>query len=219
MKVCTDSCILGAYANAKPASQVLDIGAGTGLLSLMLAQRSGANITALEINQDAAAQAAGNFAASPWAGRITMHPESLQQFRLKNKQLFDLIISNPPFFQASQRSPDAAVNLARHTETLTFQEIIGFAKDFLTPETGKLLILLPPPEMLTFEKLAQNSVFFKTKSLQIFTQTNGKRIRIIQEFGLNRVAYPGSEILFIRNPDQTYTSQFRELLKEYYLIF
>src|SRR5690606_8821243 len=142
---------------------------------------------AVEINEAAAAQAAENITASPWADRITFYPESLQQFSLQNKQHFDLIISNPPFFISSQKSPVKAINTARHTEELTFQEIIGFAQNFLIPQTGKLLILLPPPETATFEKLAQNSGFFKGKTLQVYTQTNGKCIRIIQEYTLQPI--------------------------------
>src|SRR5687768_18103066 len=101
MKVCTDSCVLGAWAVVEKAKQILDIGAGTGLLSLMVAQRSDAQITAVEIDAAAAEQAQENIAGSPWKNRITLARKSLQEFGKTNTQSFDVIICNPPFFQAS----------------------------------------------------------------------------------------------------------------------
>src|SRR5687768_15546532 len=100
MKVCTDSCVLGAWADVEKAEQILDIGTGTGLLSLMVAQRSEANITAVEIDSAAAAQASENIAESPWKNRISLVHKSLQEFGNENQQQFDVIICNPPFFQA-----------------------------------------------------------------------------------------------------------------------
>lgn len=217
MKVCTDSCVLGAWAAVEQAENILDIGTGTGLLSLMVAQRSRAPITAVEINDAAAAQASENIAASPWPNQIVLKQTSLQDFGRENQQLFDLIICNPPFFQASLRSPDPAKTVAKHTQELPFEELLRFVKRFLTP-TGTFYLLLPPPEAETFRKLAAAVKLFPASELQLFTQPNGKHLRTIyaytfQEKPIIRTTLP------VRNPDQTYTREFAALLKDYYLIF
>ena len=218
MKVCTDSCVLGAWAEVTNSQQILDIGAGTGLLSLMAAQRSEAQITAVEIDETAAAQAEANIAESPWKNRICLHQKSLQEFEKENKQLFDLIICNPPFFQASLQSPDQAKTVAKHTQKLPFEDLLQFVTQFLTP-AGTFFLLLPPAEAEIFRNLAQAANLFPVKLLQLFTQENGKHLRTIYVY--QRLNPPGiqSETLFIRNPDQTYTTPFRQLLKDYYLIF
>ncbi|MDQ3290701.1 MAG: methyltransferase, partial [Bacteroidota bacterium] len=114
MKVCTDSCLFGAYVAVEKAASILDIGTGTGLLSLMAAQRSTAKITAVELDVAAAEQAAQNFSASPWADRLYLYTGSLQDFENTSTENYDVIISNPPFYQASQISPNTARNRAMH---------------------------------------------------------------------------------------------------------
>lgn len=218
MKVCTDSCVLGAWADVEKAKQILDIGAGTGLLSLMVAQRSAAQITAVEIDEAAALQAATNIQESPWKNRIELHQKSLQEFRLRNEQLFDLIICNPPFFQGSLKSPDQAKTVAKHTEKLPFEDLLHFVTQFLSPD-GKFYLLLPPGEAEIFRKLAQAANLFPVKQLQLFTQENGKHLRTIYAYIRSQNLPTASEKLFIRNPNQTYTTEFAALLKDYYLIF
>ena len=217
MKVCTDSCVLGAWANVKDAEQILDIGTGTGLLTLMVAQRSEAKITAVEIDAAAAAQAEENFADSPWKNRIVLAQKSLQQFGQENQQQFDVIICNPPFFQASLKSPNQAKTIAKHTQELPFEDLLHFVKRFLTPE-GIFYLLLPPAEAEIFRNLALKEKLFSVKELQLFTQPGGKHLRTIYAYSFQEKPSE-NQSLIIRNPDQTYTSEFAELLKDYYLIF
>ena len=217
MKVCTDSCVLGAWTEVKEANQILDIGTGTGLLSLMVAQRSEAKITAVEIDAAAAAQAEENFNGSPWKNRIVLTQKSLQQFGHENQQQFDVIICNPPFFQASLKSPDTAKTIAKHTQELPFEDLLHFVKQFLTPE-GFFYLLLPPSEAEVFRNLALNEKLFPVKELQLFTQPNGKHLRTIYAYSFQEKPSE-KQSLIIRNLDQTYTSEFAALLKEYYLIF
>nr|WP_255478680.1 methyltransferase [Rufibacter sp. XAAS-G3-1] len=218
MKVCTDSCVLGAYAEVETARRILDIGAGTGLLSLMVAQRApAAQLEAVEIDAAAAQQAQENISASPWAGRVQLHPASLQEFGATQPQPFDVIISNPPFFQASLTSADKAKNLAKHTQSLSFSEIITFAQRFLTPE-GKLHILLPPHEARVFEREAQQRGFYTSSTLWLEATPNGKLLRAIHTYS-RQTGAPAESTLAIREKDHTYTPAFQELLREYYLIF
>ncbi|GEO03049.1 tRNA1(Val) (adenine(37)-N6)-methyltransferase [Adhaeribacter aerolatus] len=218
MKVCTDSCILGAYAPVAEAKTILDIGTGTGLLALMTAQRSEAQIQAIEIDALAAVQARENIAASPWADRISVYHQSLQEFAQHNQTLFDVIICNPPFYAASHKSPDKARNLAMHSHEFSLAELVHFSERFLSPN-GCLFVLLPPAESRHLFALAENENLHLHSALQIFTATNGKHIRTVQEFSRNPATSVLSQDLFIRNPDNSYTPAFQQLLREYYLIF
>ena len=137
---------------------------------------------------------------------------------MENQQQFDLIICNPPFFQASLRSPDSAKTIAKHTQELPFEDLLAFVNRFLTPE-GTFYLLLPPAEAEIFRNLASSCNLFPARTLQIFTQPNGKHLRTIFAYNRSETSIPEAETLFIRNPDQSYTAQFSQLLKDYYLIF
>ncbi|MHC2990278.1 methyltransferase [Pontibacter sp. HJ8] len=220
MKVCTDSCVFGAYVEVSQAQRILDIGTGTGLLALMVAQRSQqAGIEAVEINPEAQVQAAQNFAESPWPARLQLHPMPLQDFAKECSQQYDVILSNPPFFLASLKSDNAAKNAAKHTGDLLFEDILTFAQQHLTP-TGKLYLLLPPAEALHFENLARAHGLYVHETLEVYTRIDGKCIRHIQTY----IFAPADSVtvnkLAIREADgTTYTVAFSDLLREYYLIF
>jgi tRNA1Val (adenine37-N6)-methyltransferase len=218
MKVCTDSCLLGAYADVAGAGSILDIGAGTGLLALMAAQRSAARITAVEVDALAAAQAQENIAASPWAGRIGLVNQSLQDFEKGNTALFDVILCNPPFYRASHKSPDAARNVAMHSHELSFEEIIRFCMRFLQP-AGTLFLLLPPAESRQFESLAAGRHLFVRQKVAVYTQAGGRHIRTIQAIGHQQAGAVAESRLDIRQADHSYSDAFRLLLQDYYLIF
>ncbi|GAB3829395.1 methyltransferase [Pontibacter rugosus] len=187
MKVCTDSCVFGAYVEVAEAERILDIGAGTGLLSLMVAQRSKAVIDAVEINPEAQLQAQENFNSSPWAERLLLHPMSLQEFSKQKPPTYDVILSNPPFFLSSLKSPDAARNTAKHTGELLFEDIISFAQQHLAMQ-GSLYLLLPPDEALYFAKLAEAAALYLRDTLHVYTSHKGKCIRHIQSYTFNALA-------------------------------
>ncbi len=219
MKVCTDTCLFGATIDVAHAERILDIGTGTGLLSLMVAQRSTATIDAVEINPYAAAQAKENFAISPWNERLNLHPVSLQEFANYNQQHYDIILSNPPFFLASLKSGNAAKDSAKHTGDLFFEDILSFAQKHLTQQ-GKLYILLPPAEATHFAKLAPAHQLNLTETIEVLTYINGQCIRHIQTYSFQPVDSPTIKQIHIREADKvTYTSEFTELLREYYLAF
>lgn len=219
MKVCTDSCVFGAYVEVSQAQRILDIGTGTGLLALMVAQRSQAGIEAVEINPEAQAQAAQNFAGSPWPERLQLHPMPLQDFAKLCREPYDVILSNPPFFLASLKSDDAAKNAAKHTGDLLFEDILTFAQQHLTQE-GKLYLLLPPAEALHFADLAQTHGLYLSETLEVYTRTAGKCIRHIQSYTFAPADTATVIKLAIREADgTTYTAAFSDLLREYYLIF
>lgn len=219
MKVCTDSCVFGAYVEVRQAKRVLDIGTGTGLLALMVAQRSDAIVEAVEINPEAQAQATQNFQESPWAERLKLHPMALQEFAKICREQYDVILSNPPFFLASLRSDDAAKNSAKHTGDLLFEDILAFAQKHLTKE-GKLYLLLPPAEATHFAGLARVHDLYLAETLEVYTRTGGKCIRHIQTYTFEPTRQASTKIIDIREEDSTtYTAEFTKLLRDYYLIF
>ncbi|MDO6389808.1 methyltransferase [Pontibacter sp. BT731] len=219
MKVCTDSCVFGAYVEVRQAKRILDIGTGTGLLALMVAQRSEAVVEAVEINPEAQVQAAQNFTESPRAERLQLHPMPLQEFAKACTQQYDVILSNPPFFLASLRSDNAAKNTAKHTGDLLFEDILTFAQKHLTPE-GKLYLLLPPAEGNHFAELAKAHALYLAETLEVYTRTAGKCIRHIQTYTFSPTKEVNSKKLNIREEDgTTYTADFTALLRDYYLNF
>ncbi len=217
MKVCTDSCLFGAFVAVEKATSILDIGTGTGLLALMAAQRSTAKITAVELDSTAAKQAAENFAASPWANRIALYTGSLQDFERINRESFEVIISNPPFYQASQKSPDGARNRAMQNTELPFPDLLRFCQKFLT-STGSLYLLLPPYEGQIIKNLAPTYKLFLRQELPVFTSKAGKHIRSILHFQSQPIITPEvTSPIFIRTADNQYSESFHQLLGPYYL--
>jgi tRNA1Val (adenine37-N6)-methyltransferase len=228
-KVSTDACLLGAATGLRHATHVLDIGTGTGLLALMVAQRAPtATIEALEIDPLAAAQAAANVAASPWAARITVHPLSLAAYAAMLPRptgtpahQFSHIICNPPFFRRSLAPPDAARATARHAgeASLTFEEISAFAAAQLQPG-GTLTVLLPPPEMVQFAEAARASGLAAQAHLAVRHRPGGRITRVIWQFGRQAPGAVAAREVSIKNADGlAYSADFRNLLAAFYLEF
>jgi tRNA1Val (adenine37-N6)-methyltransferase len=221
-KVSTDACLLGAAADLSGATRVLDIGTGTGLLALMVAQRApGATIEALEIDLAAAAQAAANVAASPWASRIAVRPLSLAAYAATRPAPFSHLICNPPFFRRSLASPDAARTTARHAGegSLTFEEIGEFAATYLGPG-GTLTVLLPPPEMAQFAEVARARGLAVQARLAVRHRAGGRVTRAIWQFGQRAAGGLAEREVVIKSADGlAYSIDFQRLLAEFYLEF
>lgn len=226
MKVSTDACILGAAVDLTGATRLLDVGTGTGLLALMAAQRHPtAAIEAVELDEAAAAQAAANAVASPWAGRIRVRALSLAQYAatrpapLAGADLrFSHVVCNPPFFRQSLRAPDAARATARHEGggALTFGELAGFAADFLAPD-GHLTVLLPPPEMQQFRAEAAGRGLHLQARLAVRHRPGGRVTRHIGRFGRSTVGVVETELLIHDAAGPEYSAAFRALLAGFYL--
>ncbi len=219
MKVCTDACILGAWVNPGPYRRILDIGTGTGLLSLMLAQRTEGEITAVEIDPNACLDADHNFSNSIYQRQITLFCESIQLFADRPQDPFDLIISNPPFFQNDLKSPDRKINSAHHDTLLNFNELISAVVRLLS-ERGDFWLLLPPSEMDIFRKMADRQGLALSSLLTVSHRAEKKPLRQIASFSKYTVAEIMEEQLCIYEKDnRTYTPTFQALLKDYYTIF
>lgn len=154
MKICTDATLFGAMAPLSGGEKVLDIGTGTGLLALMAAQLGAAHVTGVELSPAAAEEARDNFADSPWAERLTLYRGSIQAFTAECVERFDLIISNPPFFQDHSKTADPDRRQARHTDHLNYSELAECASALLA-EDGLLYLLLPIHAVEDFKSIAR----------------------------------------------------------------
>lgn len=219
MKVGTDGVLLGAWANIEPSQErILDIGTGTGLIALMAAQRSeewGGHIVGVEIEPQSAMDARENAARSPWGERVTICEGAIQEFA--DDEPFDHILSNPPYFVDSLLSPDEGRTTARHTTTLTFDEVARSAARLLAPE-GRVSIVLPYDAAADMTLAAARSGLFLTRRTDIMSKPTGKPLRSLLEYGRCAVATLRSE-LTIHTPDGDFSEDYRALTKDFYLKF
>lgn len=178
-KVGTDGCLLGALSPLEGVKNILDVGTGTGVISLMLAQRSGAKITALDIDPGSAAQAQENFDSSPWKDRLTSLHSSLQDHEPVNS--YDLVVSNPPFFKDSTRSGDNRKDRARHQDTLSLKELSQHAYR-ITSWSGQLHVIIPLTESSDLVECAQADGWHLKRRLSIRPSEDKEVNRVILEF-------------------------------------
>ena len=224
MKVSTDACIQGAWAavqlqkEAAEALAVLDIGTGTGLLSLMLAQLNPyATFDAIELNEDAARQADENFRASPWSNRLSLHHTSLAGFHhAHTHRQYDLIICNPPFFHKQLQAPGQARNEARHSVSLSKEELAGTVSSLLKA-TGTLCVMYPASEWQDWEKTAMAHGLYPVKILAVQPSGIAAPNRMIGLFSKAKEHLAVQEQLVIYEQDKSYTPAFTQLLQPYYL--
>ncbi len=218
MKVCTDSCLFGALIRPDKPVSALDIGTGTGLLSLMLAQRyPELAIDAVEIEPGAATDARRNFGNSPFGERIKLYQCSIQHFAETTTSVYDLIFSNPPFYENRLKSPHSHKNVAHHAAELSFRELASVSARLLSP-SGTLWILLPPFEMTRFTAEAAAS-FLNVNERYTIRHASGKPVfREVASFSRQPAQNPVPVEIIIYENDK-YSSIFAALLGDYYLIF
>ncbi|MGN6416057.1 MAG: tRNA1(Val) (adenine(37)-N6)-methyltransferase [Pseudobacter sp.] len=216
MKVCTDACILGAWFAAKTANYttVLDIGAGTGLLSLMLAQKSDSEIHGIELDLGAYKQLKENVQSSIWKERIKVFPGDARTYSFPIK--YDFIITNPPFFENDLASATEGEQLAKHSKELTLEELITVIARSLEPH-GSFGILLPYQRWEYFNTLATGKDFSLLENLLVRQTPAHPFFRSILHYSRNNDNFSPSFELTIKGEDGNYTEDFVELMKDYYL--
>lgn len=219
MKVCTDACILGAYAAQLAAednqiSRCLDIGAGTGLLSLMIAQRSAAIIDAIDIDINAFEEGNNNFNSSPWSKRL--HYIHSDVISYHPNDTYDLIFTNPPFYEKELQSPHHFKNIARHDDGLTLQEL-AIAIDRNLSSAGKFILLLPFQRVDEFEEIATRLLFHLHTKISIRHSNHHPYSRVVMIFSRESTS-PSIHELIIKDESNNYTPNFNSLLKDYYLL-
>ncbi|OOQ62270.1 tRNA1(Val) (adenine(37)-N6)-methyltransferase [Mucilaginibacter pedocola] len=219
MKVNTDGVLLGALANAEGASTVLDIGTGTGVIALMLAQRfPNANIEAVEIDAAAAETADGNFKTSQFADRLQLYATAFEEYfeACPDKQ-FDFIVSNPPFFLNSLASPGEKKNLARHTDGAFFEKLIGSVARHLKPAgTCAMILPLETADMVKGLLVEDGMHLLGIVDIKSFEHTAPHREIIT--FGGQPTALQRTELIIYAEP-KVYSQAYQHTLKEFLTIF
>jgi len=223
MKVTTDACLFGAWVAEEEKSEkiitknVLDIGTGTGLLSLIYAQKNSfAEIDAMEIDQDAYAQAKENAAASSFAERINIIHDDVKRFTFSEK--YDCIISNPPFYEKEISSDNEKKNIAHHHLGLLFEELLGIIKGNLS-SSGTFYLLLPFKRSEEIKKIILKEDLYVSKIVFVKQSTKHNYFRIMIAGKLSQEDHPETliEEISIWDDQQQYKKEFKELLKDYYL--
>lgn len=213
MKVGTDGVLLGAWAHG--GSHILDIGTGTGIIALMMAQRfPKALVDAIEIDSEAAHQAVENVARSPFADRIKVVETSLQQF--KPDEPYDVIVTNPPFFARSLKSPDDSRRLARQTDSLPFSAIFAFAKENLVVD-GELSAIIPTDYLEEFSQEAFMRGMFLSRQYAVKTVERKPAKRTLVAFSPSRPAAFDKREVILSDKDGKRSPWYEELVEEFYL--
>lgn len=216
MKVGIDGVLLGAWANVENCDSMLDIGTGTGLIALMLAQRSRARVDAIDIDGDAILQAKENVENSPWKDRIHAQKISLQELTTICPKQYDLIVSNPPYFVNSTKTPLENRTAARHTDSLSHEELIQHAKLLLKP-TGRLCIILPINEGFQCMEFAATTGLYCNKQVTVYPKPNAVAKRLLLEFSLFPTLKTSSELTIEVAERHHYSQDFSTLSKDFYL--
>lgn len=219
MKIGTDGVLLGAWASLEnhPFS-ILDIGTGTGIIALMMAQRSSAElIDALEIDEDAYEQAVENFENSDWGDRLFCYHAAFDEFveEMQEEEKYDLIISNPPFYSDEYTSGNAQRDQARFADALPFEELLQ-GVSLLLSEEGKFNVIIPKKEEETFLKIAEQNHLFPHRITRVKGDVNSEVKRSLMEFGFEKKELNPTE-LTIENSRHNYTPEYIELVKDFYL--
>lgn len=219
MKVNTDGVLLGAAMTIKPEDRhMLDIGTGTGTIALMAAQRScaDAKVDAIDIDEPSASEAAANFANSPWSENMQAFNMSLDEFAKETLAMYDLIFSNPPYFEDSLTAPDERKSTARHTsDGLSYRDIFDFASERLV-QSGRVSLVLPADQERELCRYARMSGFHLFRILRVRTVPRKAPTRIIAEFARERCDLPSDSILTIQNEGK-YTQEYLSLTHNFYL--
>jgi len=213
MKVGVDGVLLGAWANCRNAQFALDVGTGSGLIALMLAQRSEALIHAIDIDENACKQAEINFNNSPFRNRLNIEHVDFQNFSSSIR--YDLIVSNPPYFVHSLKSPDTNRNLARHNEFLPLEVLIKKSASLLSPQ-GKAAFILPFDRWKAVNSLAIENQLFLCRKTDVSSLQNYPPKRILLEYSHIKQDVK-EDNFYIGKTKQTYSNEYRALTEDFYL--
>ena len=223
MKVGTDGVLLGAWADVSTAKKILDIGSGTGIIAIMLAQRTvyteGGKVHAVEIDDAAFQQSSDNMAKAPFAKRLAVFHDSIQDFAKKSVDKYDLIVSNPPFFTGGTFSSNQDKTNVRHTVKLPHGDLLHATRQLLS-KTGKFCVILPLIEGLRFIEIARTYGMNCTNKTEVHTLAGKGIERFLLQFEQENKPMI-TDKLIIQNSDERndYTEEYKNLTKDFYTIF
>ena len=216
MKIGTDAILLARWVEVSENDEVLDIGTGCGLIPLMLAQKGIKNADAVEIDRDSYEEATQNFNNSAWKSHLFAVNDDIKHYAITCGKKYDLIVSNPPFFFGDNIPEKAKKGLARHTNTLSYNDLLISVKKLLKPE-GRFALVLPALESKTFLKDAENQGFYLQKEMKIVPIEGKESNRVNMQLVVNQIDEVERETFVLRNPDHSFTNEYKDFLKDYYL--
>jgi tRNA1Val (adenine37-N6)-methyltransferase len=217
MKVGTDGVLLGAWAEVGEVSSALDIGTGSGVIAIMLAQRAKkAQIHAVEIHDASFQQARENMAESPWADRLSVFHTSIQELALRQEHTYDLIVSNPPFFTGGTISENQGRNAVRHTVKLPHGDLLAAVRTLLTGQ-GRFCVILPHIEGLRFQEMAETYRLYCSKVTEVRPMANKPVERLLLQFEGTKRRVEKSTLVIQEETDNEWTMAYKDLTREFYL--
>lgn len=217
MKVGTDGVLLGSWTPVENACRILDVGTGTGLIALMLAQRSNAIIDAVEIDREASVEAEYNFSRSAWNERLKVFHGDFLEYQERQEEKYDLIVSNPPFFIKSLRTPNARLALAKHDVNMSIEQLLNKSLSLLKTD-GRLSLIFPYENLDLVKESARLVGFYVKKRTDVYAKPSKSPIRILIEFSLIPV-FPETDHLVIKDEIGQFSATFSEMTAPYYLNF
>ncbi len=226
MKVGTDGVLLGAWASVQQAKRMLDIGTGTGVIALMLAQRTiteGGVIDAVEIDEAAFQQASSNAQSSPFSARVRIFHDSIQTFAQQQANAtpavkYDLIVSNPPFFTGGTFSSDENKNRVRHTVKLPHNDLLNATRQLLHKE-GRFCVILPLIEGLRFIEIARTYGFYCTQKVEVLPKASKPVGRLLLQFEFMYKPISINTLTIRGEAENDFTDEYKALTKDFYTIF
>jgi tRNA1Val (adenine37-N6)-methyltransferase len=216
MRVGTDGVLLGVWANVENSRLVLDIGTGTGVIALIVAQRCEAKIDSLDLDHGAISDARHNFGQSPWGNRLMAHEISLQDFAQTTTEKYDHLVCNPPFFHNAVKAKEESRSMARHTHSLSFDDLVKSVAQLLSSD-GRFSVVLPAETEKIFRSMAANYALFATRITRVKPKPSKPLVRVLMEFQLNATTFTETELTLETEVHHEYTSEFREMVTDFYL--
>jgi tRNA1Val (adenine37-N6)-methyltransferase len=219
MRVSTDAVLLGAWVIPNGSTSILDIGTGTGIIALMLAQKSNASILAIDIDKESTEQARLNVAESIYSDKVSVLHSSFQELVKTSTQKFNLIVTNPPYFIDSLKNTSDTRTTARHTDFLSFEDLLNGVKKLLDAK-GKFCLILPKNEATLFREMAQSKGLYLSKLLRIRTRLEkDSEKRHLMQFEFKESEFSESTLVIEADSHRNYTQEYKDLTKDYYLNF
>ena len=219
MKIGTDAVLLGAWTICKDEIRILDIGTGSGILALMMAQRNkGVPVDAVDLDQDAAKLATENVQLSPWNDQIQIFNTSIQAFSSQAANKYSLVICNPPFFTDSLKGPGKARNMARHNDSMSISDLLESTSKILA-KNGKAAFIFPADAFDTWLKEGKRNSLFPSRVTHLKSSATTKPHRIMIEFIFEEIPFIIENELIIYKTQSEFSKEYISLTKDFYLKF